>query len=349
MSLNDGGMSLLSEHIGKIAGIDFKLQRIEEQLQDTLDILVTHGLGPMLQKGGAEALAQKQQIADTLKKDLVKNSRFRYLADFLYLGQVPQERLREIYLNTEAIIQAEKEQQRTLETQPQTEDDTLSQSDNPFADNPFEDNPFAEQSAAPVGTAYTHPSKAAIIPEIKGIDHHFARLAYKAWVSHLRELPLRTNLPLVKLMGKELLSLIIDEIITASSRLKLESSIQAALMERDQSGSRREQMVARQVLACQLILGDFLLGLGSLSIEPEKRPRHLTNNKPVFTDQPNITIGGLPELDEKPRDCALIFGGDWISTIFNATIENAGHLAGSEITVEQNNQLDHILKTMKAE
>lgn len=353
MSLNDGGMSLLSEHIGKIAGIDFKLQRIEEQLNDTLAMLVARGLGPMLQKGGAEALAQKQQVADTLKKELVKNSRFRYLADFLHLGQVPQERLREIYLNTEALVQAEKElissNGQDLNTAPEAAGTMANDMDDPFSDDPFADDPFASPSSAAGDTSKAADRKSPDQPEIKGVDHHFARLAYKAWVAHIRELPLRTGLPLVKLLGKDLLSLMVDEIVTASSRLDLEGRIKNALMSRDQSGSRREQMVARQVLACQLALGDFLLGLGALELSPDKRPRHLTNNTPVFKGYPDIPVGELPELDDKPRDCALIFGGDWISTLFNATIENAGHLAGSEITIEQNDQLGKILKTITAE
>ena len=335
MALNDGGMRCLSDHIGKIANLEFKLQRIEEQLETVLEKAFEHSLKPLLQKGGVEALTQKQAIADTLKKELIKS--FRTLPDFFHYAQVPEDLLRDIYLNTESMVQTEAEE-RGHENSAQLPEGASTLADDPFA---IDDDPFSGGANTATPGARLPP-----LPEIKGLDHHFARLAYKVWVGHLRTLPSRTQLPFVKQIGEKALSLIVDEIITAASRLNLEGCLGKELTRRDQSGTRREQIVARQVLACRLVLGDFLLTLGALDLPLEKRPRHLTTNAPVFENAADIPAGQLPEIEDKPRDCTRAFGADWISTIYASTLENAGHLAGSEINVEQNVRLETILNSV---
>ncbi len=339
LALNDGGLSHLSAHLAKIANLEFKLRRIEEQLHAVLDGLVDQNLGAMLHKGGAEARETKQETANMLGQALERS--WKGLAELVHHLEVPADRLRDLYLGGDR-------------GEADSADQDGGDANSGAAPNP---SPFGGSSPFGSGSAFGQPAPplgspagaSAAAPEQQSNDHRFARAAFRAWVAHLRELPQRNGV--LRLLGidKKVMEAIVDELITAANRLDLETGLRRALVARAQSGARKDQLVSRQVLTAQLKMRDFVSWLGNIELPVDRRPNSLLLGKqPIFSDQQGITPGQQPDLPDQARDYALQFAADWISALYYATLENAGHAAGSEISIDQNDRLEAVLKTFRA-
>lgn len=210
-----------------------------------------------------------------------------------------------------------------------------------FGELPF-GNAHDEPSAAPSGS-----SQAAVL---QSADHRFARAIYNAWVGHVRELPQRQGLLRMLGLDRELVKLLADELITAASRLKVQDKLHASLLQRVQSGARRDRLVARQVLSAQLILQDFIAWLGFHYVSIDQRPNSFVGSKTHLFgyERHPIPKGELPQLPEQPVNQATVYLGDWLSGLCLMTQENAGHSGGREITIEQNERLGEVLELFSA-
>lgn len=105
-------------------------------------------------------------------------------------------------------------------------------------------------------------------------------------------------------------------------------------------------MAARRALAAYLLLGDFLANLGSTSLPEDRQPSNLwVSGQKAFIPLPVIPTGQLPTLPPQALDQSKVFTQSWLSALYSAIIENAGHTAGSEISVAQNATLAQVINT----
>ncbi|MGA6507503.1 virulence factor SrfC family protein, partial [Klebsiella sp. K769] len=174
--------------------------------------------------------------------------------------------------------------------------------------------------------------------------------AFKAWVAHLRELPQQAPQWRQLGMNSELINHLSEELITAATRLDLEGTLKRALAGQEQAGTRREHLMARQVLRAQLTMRDFIAWFGYLTLPPEKVPNSYVGEKnKVFLRQKPLMNDELPQLAAVAPQPGVSYLGDWLSALMSVVLDNAGHSATRDISVEHNRQLGQIISQLKQE
>lgn len=334
MALNDGGIARISQYLGQVANLDFKLNRIEEQLERCQNELL-HSLNGWYHKDGAGALALKRTQAKMILQDL--GHRLPVLGELIDHLQLPSDSVRDLYLS--GAYEVEEEALEESEEAAQTAPQSLYGSDGGFD---FGDV-FGADSKTDV------PTSKVPAPQPQGSEHRFARAVFKAWISHLRELGNRQSLLTLLGLNHKVVEAVVDELITAAYRLKVPEQLSNALQQRVQSGARRDQLVQRQVLIVQLVLRDYVSWFGNLNKPLEERPKSLIGSKDhLFAFYRHPQPGQLPELPAQPASQSKLFLGDWLSGLASITQDNAGHSAGREITIEQNEWLGRVLQSFQA-
>lgn len=341
LALDDGGMARIGDYLGRIAGLEYKLGRIESQLEETYRALITDRLARWHFGDTGGEVAAKRDIASRFWKEL--QTRLPSLGELQHNLVLPDETVRDLYLS---------DSEDSSSPNAEGDDDTPTEDgglygssgfglESGFGELPF-GNAHDEPSAAPSGS-----SQAAVL---QSADHRFARAIYNAWVGHVRELPQRQGLLRMLGLDRELVKLLADELITAASRLKVQDKLHASLLQRVQSGARRDRLVARQVLSAQLILQDFIAWLGFHYVAIDQRPNSFVGSKTHLFgyERHPIPKGELPQLPEQPVNQATVYLGDWLSGLCLMTQENAGHSGGREITIEQNERLGEVLELFSA-
>ncbi|MCS3465201.1 MULTISPECIES: virulence factor SrfC family protein [Citrobacter] len=341
LELNDGGMSRLTKALRGVAHLDFKLKRLQQQLlQCRLETGDRH-LGRWYEKDGDGQIVKKQAIAKELWQGLSACS--HSMGEMIDRLDLPTRELNNIYLSI-----------REHDQEPLTDGENQASNAfaaNPFGGNPFADNPFASDPFAttPVeATAVEAPSSSS--PERVGQDDDFAHQIFKAWVAHLRELSQQTS-PWRQLgMSTELINQLSEELITAATRLDLEGSLKRALAGQEQAGTRREHLMARQVLRAHLTIRDFIAWFGYLTLPPEKVPNSYVGEKnKVFLRQAPLANDELPQLSAVAPQPGVSYLGDWLSALMSVVLNNAGHSATRDISFEHNRQLGQIISQLKQE
>lgn len=342
LKLNDGGMSHLTEALRGVAHLDFKLQRLRQQLAECRKVTGEQRLGRWHERDGDGQVVKKQAIAKELWQGL--SACPQSMGEMIARLDLPTHKLNNIYLSI-----------RNQDQEPQAVGNNQSNSTfaiNPFGENPFADNPFAndsfasspveEQTAAPIESCSTH--------ERVGQDDEFAHQTFKAWVAHLRELPQQVKQWQQLGLNSELINLLNEELITAATRLDLEGLLKHALAGQEQAGTRREHLMARQVLRAQLAMRDFIAWFGYLTLPPEKVPNSYVGEKnKVFSHDSRLINDELPQLAPVPQQPGVSYMGDWLSALMTIILDNAGHSATRDISFEHNRQLGQIIDQLKQE
>lgn len=328
MAMNEGGIQRISAYLDKVASIDVKLQRIEEQLLECREQIL-HSLVGWYEKDGEGALAKQKAQAQLILQAL--GSKTRALGEILHYLQLDDEIIRDLYLSG-SFEDVSADEQNAEETA------SVETSASPYADDDgfnfndlFEEQPLVQTAPASV-------------TELQTYEHKFARAVFKAWVCHLRELGNRQSLLNMLGLERRVAEALADELITASYRHELPEKLVKAAIKRAQSGARREQLVQGQVLSAQMVMGDFIAWLSELEKKPALRNQQLMGAKsPLFSFYSEPAPGELPILPANAVNQAKVFLGDWLSGLYHQTLENAGHSAGREITLEQNTWLGQVL------
>lgn len=328
LALNDGGMGRISDYLQQVAKAEVKLERIAEQLAAVLHQLENR-LAHWFHAEGAGELEKKRRIAKQVFEAVWP--RRPLLGELLQRMQLPDEQLRALYLRADHLEEAA----------PQTSDPVPSPSAEGLALDLGADlfstfDPFSE--ARPAATAAPTP------PTVLGSDARFAQAVLREWISHVRHLP--EQQPLVGYLGiaREAIEALIDELITASTRLELQQQLLQAVARIEQVGSKREQLVGRQVLTARTVLGDFIAWLGMMDQPLEERPDSRINpGQKLFQRPAAVPLGQTPKLAALPQNYSDHYLGDWMSAFIHLAERNAGHSAGREITPEQNAALGQIL------
>ncbi|MBN6714482.1 putative virulence factor [Pseudomonas capsici] len=329
LKLNDGGMSRFSNAFTPVANINFKLQRISEQLEDLMVKLLPR-LEEYYEAGGEDERAKKKAIANLIVRPFATTKHGKYvLGELLAYMAVPEDQLRDLYLNgdfdsptTEAIEAA------PADSAPEVEYDIFGDAVTPAAEAP------------PVTVA---------VPQYQSHEHRFARAAFNLWATHLRGLSRRQHLLDQLELPSDAIALLVKELVVCAERLDLPLQLSQALLKRAQSGVRRENLVQRQVLTAQLLLDDFTAWFGHTAQPASQRPTGLLGAKqPLFSFYQKEMPGRFPLLAPQADDQSVIFADDWISGIAIHTQNNVGHRKGKEITPEQNEALGRVIQAFKA-
>lgn len=338
LQINDGGIKRFSESFKDVANTEFKLSRIRDQLTECLEDLTTHGLSSWYQSDGDGAMAAKRSQAQSILQHVGRNQAI--VGELIDNLQLPGDGVRDLYLS--GIYEEH--------SAPITENVAL---DTPPASlygnsGGFDFADFSAAFDAPEDTAAA-PQSSSAAPESEGTDHRFAKAVFNAWIAHLRELANRQSLLNLLGLTKPIIEAVADELITAAYRQDVPGQLAKAVLKRAQSGARRDQLVERQVLEVQLVLGDFVSWFGFIQMPLAQRPKSLVGSKDhLYAFYADVEQGRLPILPAQPANQAKLFVGDWLSGLAALTLGNAGHSAGREITSEQNERLGHVLAALKA-
>jgi hypothetical protein len=319
-----------------VANIEFKLQRIREQLNECLEGLTTHGLSTWYHADGDGAAAAKKAQAQMILSGLGR--RPAVLGELIDQLDMSSEEVRDLYLS--GVYETDDEPAASDEPVSASPSQSLYGNDAGFD---FDFGGDLGQESAPVS------SKTSAAPELQSNEHRFAKAAFKAWIAHLRELTTRQSLLNLLGLEKALLEAVVDELITAGYRHDLPGQLSRAVLKRAQSGARRDQLVERQVLEVQRVLRDFVSWFGYIQKPVSERPNSRAGAKaPLFSFYADIGPGQVPVLPAQPSNQAQLFLGDWLSGLAYITLDNAGHGAGREITPEQNERLGQVLAAFAA-
>ncbi|ELW8960603.1 putative virulence factor [Yersinia enterocolitica] len=336
LKLNDGGISRLTGALRGVAHLEFKLQRLREQLLQCRHETGDQHLGRWHEQDGDGQIVKKQAIAKDLWQGL--SAYPHSLGEMISCLDLPSQKLHNIYLS---IRNQDQEPQAGAEQRPQNVFAT-----NPFGSNPFASNPFGN---IPVGDQ-TVVVESAPAPERIGRDDEFAHQVFKAWVAHLRELSQQITQWQQLGMNSEMINLLCEELITAATRLDLEGKLKHALSGQEQAGTLRSQLKARQVLRAQLTIRDFIAWFGYLSLPKEHIPNSYVGEKQkVFARQTSLASDELPQLASVTPQPGVAYMGDWLSALMTIILDNAGHSATRDISFEHNRQLGQIIGQMKQE
>ncbi|MFJ4143149.1 putative virulence factor [Pseudomonas sp. NPDC089734] len=328
LKINDGGMSRFSSAFTPVANIDFKLDRIREQLDDLMVQLLPR-LEEYYEAGGEDERARKKAIANLIVRPFATTKNGKYvLGELLAYMAVPEEQLRDLYLNGDFDSPAtETAEAAPVNNEPEVEYDIFGEAVAPAADTP-------PAAVAP--------------PQHQSHEHRFARAAFNLWATHLRGLSRRQHLLDMLELPAEAIALLVKELVVCAERLDLPLQLSQALLKRAQSGVRRENLVQRQVLTAQLLLNDFAAWFGHTAEPASQRPTGLLGTKqPLFSFYQKEMPGRFPLLAPQADDQSVIFADDWISGIAIHTQNNVGHRKGKEITPEQNEALGRVIQAFK--
>jgi hypothetical protein len=323
LALNDGGIGHFSGKVKAVASLEFKLERIGEQLQQRrTDILAK--LNKYYQEKGEQAFEIKSARANQIVRPFVQSKTAKKsLGELLHYFSLPDEYLRDLYLSGDfESIESTKPAEPTA-----------------VIDDSFDLFNSSAPIAAPAAVA---------APELQSHEHRFATAVFQAWVSHLRALHDRPGILALLDIPRDVMEMLTDELITCAYRLDVPQQISNALLQRAQSGVRRDNLVQRQVLAVQLLLNDFTAWFGYLIEEVANRPLGLLGNKgPLFAFYKNINTAQLPSLPPQVIDQSILFADDWLSGVAHQTRGNAGHEEGREISPEQNAALGRVIQCIE--
>lgn len=319
LALNNGGMRRMADYLAQAAHPEIKLERIAEQLSDIRHELIEGGLGNWYQPEGDEEVAKKARIAQEILAGIKKRSGMH---GELLVHLVPERRtLQELYM------------QRTSVEQPEAEPEEAVTFDIGLEDA------FGTDTA--VAAVHSHETA-------------FAQQALQLWINHLRGLPESEAIANYIGLPRSVIEALVDELISGLLRLRVEEKLVAVLANTDQAGVLREKMVERQVSRVLHVMSDFMTWFGYLSIPPEKRPARRNGSEQAIFTRPAQCESVLWMDDERLArltpvqiNYSAIFIMDWLVGLEELIKENAGHSAGREISVSQNESLGAIIQQIR--
>ncbi|MDF9721561.1 virulence factor SrfC family protein [Serratia marcescens] len=177
----------------------------------------------------------------------------------------------------------------------------------------------------------------------------FATRIFADWINHLRSLP--DSRRLLDLLGvdKPHLELLVDALIGAACRQRLDDELERALC----AGGLPEQGEDRQISQALALLGDFVAWLGFQRRDAATRPESRVNpGQPIFTPppQPAVDWSGqqrLTRLAPTPTKNTAFYIYDWLIGLQTLLAENAAQ-AQPALADEQRAALAAIVAALRA-
>lgn len=321
LALDDGGMGRLVDYLAEVAVRSVKLERIAEQTADIRTRLLSSVLGPFYQIDGEGAIARKQDIARRVQVGL--QQRLDRFGELIHALHPSPERLRTLYYDLE-------EETAVSGGGPDHGESS------PGAGSLFslDLSGFGEVVSAPSSV----PSSGR-----GGRAARYARAVISDWMRTVRDIPGNIHMQRLLGMGEDILQILADELITGAARNGLEERLADALQEvEERASATRGHLADRQTLVAATCLGAWVdwLGLADMSVDRRPFSSHIAGRRLFATPSP---VADPPELPASPLNYPALYLVDWIDAFREMAIANAGHLAGSEISPEQNRNLGRII------
>lgn len=333
MALDDGGMGRLTGYLQQVARRELKLERINEQVSHLQSSLTESALGSYYRADGADAVAQKQQVAQTVTAALA--ARAALFAELLAALHLPGRTIRDLYSKAEAEADSPPPPVAGKAT------------DGP-APAPFGGASFLSLDLSGFGTEAVLSPPPEEVSTAGNRASRFAQAVMSGWLRHLRSMPEDAALHRFLGLDEATLQAVTDELVTGALRLRLEDRLTALLAEaEDRAGATRSDLIGRQVAVVSTVLNGFIDTLGQDVLPLDKRPAssRLAGRK-LF--QPPPSLGqSLPVLGPQPMNYPALYILDWLDAFTSLAMGNAGHAAGSELTPEQNQRLGQILELIR--
>ncbi|QYM95925.1 virulence factor [Dickeya ananatis] len=349
LAMDKRGINRMAAWLDTEVRREVKLGRINEQLSELQRELSDNLLGSWYQPAGADDPARKQHIAESMLKAL--QTRTGVHGELLERLLPSRDELRHLYL------QQQEQQSRNFAAYQETQDTAVPMASyEPFGvgldiDLFSDDSEPAEseEKAAPVVPVQTEEDQA----ENHSYEAEFARNLYRYWINHLRNLP--ENVAIIELLGinRPTIEMLVEELITASIRLKLEDELQIMLVDSGQLGINRESKADRQVSRALNVLGDFVAWLGFQQISESLRPDSRVNKGNKIFAKPEKQVANfgtsrrLTKLSVTPVNNTAYYIYDWLIGLNEMIIQNAGYAAGRDIKPKQRERLGTILSQIK--
>ena len=320
MALNDGGITRLGQGIENVADPSFKLQRIKEQLESTHDE-IKNNIGQWYHQDADDAEGVQREKAQLILGNLPHVMQ-QQGGELLHLLSLDDATVHNLFLSGDYQATDTKEAKKTV--------------------------PMTNFGGFNIGITMPNTDSKASTPQAaQSHEQLFANAVYEAWIAHLRNLALKDS-ALYRLgipNQEQVIPALIEELITASSRKDLAELIKEKVLARTQGNARREQIALRYVLNAQLVLNDFIAYLGYINEPIASRPTN-EQGQALFDFHPTLSVGEIAQLPDQPEPPTMSFLGHWMAALYTLILENAGHSAGREISVEQNAQLGSILRNI---
>ncbi len=311
MALDDGGMGALVAYLERVARPEVKRDRIAERVAAMVDDIVGKEVGRYYRGGGEDELKRKIEAAAKVVAAL--KPRAHLLGELLAMMQPSTEHVRALYLRAEA---------EAVETATEA----------PAA------NGFISLDLGMPTAGYDLPTQRGAAP--------FARLLLSDWQRQLRGLPDSLDVHRFFDLPKDILHIVVTEIVTGAKGAKVEDALIGLLSDAEErAGTTRARLADQQALVALSVIAEYVDTLGLLDQPEDKRPESSAiPGRRVFAPPP--PVAGLPKLGERPLNYPAIRILDWLDAFTAVTKGNAGRDEGSEIGPEQNLRLGAILKTI---
>ncbi|ACS85672.1 putative virulence factor [Musicola paradisiaca] len=346
LAMDKRGVNRMAAWLDAEVRREVKLGRISEQLGELQRELSDNLLGSWYQPTGSDDPARKQQIAETMLRAL--QTRTGVHGELLERMLPSRDELRRLYLQQEP-------PQHNFVAYQETPDAAAPPANfEPFGVgldiDLFGDEAGQDDDAPrPQLPAPTEEE----IAESRSYEAEFARNLYRYWITHLRNLP--ENPAMIELLGitRPTIEMLVEELITASIRLRIEDNLQGMLADSEQLGVNRENKADRQVSRALTVLGDFVAWLGFQQVPEANRPDSRVNKGHKIFAKPEKPAGSfgtsrrLTKLSVTPTNNTAYYIYDWLIGLNEMIIQNAGYSAGREIKPKQREKLGNILTQIK--
>ncbi|MGM3225820.1 putative virulence factor [Dickeya zeae] len=350
LAMDKRGINRMTAWLDTEVRREVKLGRINEQLSELQRELSDNLLGSWYQPAGADDPARKQHIAESMLKAL--QTRTGVHGELLERLLPSRDELRHLYL------QQQVQQSRNFAAYQETPDTAVPMASyEPFGVG-LDIDLFSDESAQAESEEKPTPVVPVVQTEEDQAENHsyeaeFARNLYRYWINHLRNLP--ENVAIIELLGinRPTIEMLVEELITASIRLKLEDELQIMLVDSGQLGINRESKADRQVSRALNVLGDFVAWLGFQQISESLRPDSRVNKGNKIFAKPEKQVANfgasrrLTKLSVTPVNNTAYYIYDWLIGLNEMIIQNAGYAAGRDIKPKQRERLGTILSQIK--
>ncbi|OSN10224.1 virulence factor [Lonsdalea iberica] len=348
LALDKRGVNRMAAWLDAEVRREVKLNRVNEQLSELQRELTENLLGSWYQPSGADAPAKKQQIAESMLKAL--QTRTGVHGEMLERLLPSRDELRRLYL------QQQEPSSRSYNAHP----DDLDAVAPPASYEPFgvglEIDLFSDEPVSETSKDAEEPEiPEADIADSQGYEAEFARSVYRYWITHLRNLP--ENDAIIELLGvaRPTIEMLVEELITAGIRLKIEEELLTVLVNAEQLDLNRENKTDRQVSRALTVLGDFVAWLGFQRVKEAERPESRVNKGQKIFARPEKQAGSfgaaqrLTRLSATPTNSTAYYIYDWLIGLNETIIRNAGYAAGRDIKPKQRERLGHVLALIKSD
>ena len=330
LKLNDGGIGRISQYLEQVAITEIKQQRIVEQLNEKIDYIINMRFDTWYQADNDEELGKKKQIIADVVKEL--QGKALLLGELLKVLELPEQTIRALYHTSETGTDTSKNEAHDDMGNDISTDFGLNTDFELFSDDNFSSN------VKPV----------TILPT----ECKLAKTIFTTWLEYLRNIVLDKHILQFFGLEQKSLSFIVEELITAANRLKIEASLTERILQNENTGSKRDDLESRQVSTIHTLLADFIAWLGFVQGQSIEIPMSRVNQgKPIFSSPlsqfSSQLSHPLPVLDDKTKNYSQFAIFDWFIAFAMLAQENVGHHAGREISQEQNSRLGEILMFFK--